>query len=126
MLCFQANIYCIILCKILKIKIIVRSNSSPSGWANNTLKNLIFKIFLNKADQVIVNSLEFKNELRKSFNLRAECIYNPLNTREIKIKSKENSKKIFSKKKILKIISVGRFVHQKDKVEIFFGLLKTV
>jgi len=29
--CFQANVYCVILCKFLNIKIIVRSNSSPSG-----------------------------------------------------------------------------------------------
>lgn len=32
---FQANIYCIILCKIFKIKIIVRSNSAPIGWSQN-------------------------------------------------------------------------------------------
>ena len=30
---FQANVYCIILCKILNIKIITRSNTSPDGWS---------------------------------------------------------------------------------------------
>ena len=35
---FQANIYCIILCKIFNIKIIVRSNSAPIGWTKNPLK----------------------------------------------------------------------------------------
>ena len=29
---FQANIYALVLCKLLNIKIIVRSNSSPLGW----------------------------------------------------------------------------------------------
>ena len=38
---FQANIYCIILCKIFNIKIIVRSNSAPIGWTKNLLKKNI-------------------------------------------------------------------------------------
>ena len=47
--CFQMEIFCIILCKILKIKIVIRPNSSPSGWSNNILKNAVFsKIFLVK------------------------------------------------------------------------------
>ena len=37
-LSFQANIYCILLSKIFNIKIITRSNSSPSGWSKNLLK----------------------------------------------------------------------------------------
>ena len=32
---FQANIYCIILCKLFRIKIISRSNSAPVGWSKN-------------------------------------------------------------------------------------------
>jgi len=43
--CFQANIYCIILCKLFKTKIIVRSNSSPSGWSKNLIKIFIYKKF---------------------------------------------------------------------------------
>ena len=35
---FQANIYCLILCKIFNIKIIVRSNSAPIGWSKSPLK----------------------------------------------------------------------------------------
>ena len=54
-LSFQANIYAIILAKIFNIKIISRSNSSPSGWSQNTLKKIIFKFFLKKADLTIVN-----------------------------------------------------------------------
>ena len=35
---FQANIYCIIICKLLSIKVIVRSNSAPFGWSKIHLK----------------------------------------------------------------------------------------
>ena len=115
-LCFQANIYCIILCKILDIKIITRSNSSPSGWSKNFLKNFIFKIMLNKADQVLVNSFEFKKQLKDRFNVKAKCIYNPLDVKEIKKKSKMGSPKIFNDSKSLKIINVGRIVDQKDQL----------
>ena len=40
---FQANIYCIIVCKLFSIKVIARSNSAPAGWSRNTLKRVIFK-----------------------------------------------------------------------------------
>ena len=43
---FQANIYCIIICKLLFIKIIVRSNSAPFGWSKNPFKRLLFKFFV--------------------------------------------------------------------------------
>ena len=42
------------------------------------------------ANKIIVNSLEFKVEYKKKFNIKTTCIYNPLNKNEI-IK---NSKKI--------------------------------
>ena len=38
---FQANIYCILLCKIFNVQVIVRSNSSPSGWYHNNFKKFI-------------------------------------------------------------------------------------
>ncbi len=115
-LCFQANVYCTILCKLLNIKIIVRSNSSPSGWSKNFLKNFIFKKVLNKADKVLVNSLQFKSQLKKKFNVNAQCIYNPLNINEIKKKSKKHSKKYFKNNNSLKIINIGRFTDQKDQI----------
>ena len=37
-LSFQANMYAILVCKLLNIKIISRSNSSPSGWSKNLAK----------------------------------------------------------------------------------------
>ena len=56
---FQANIYCIIICKLFGIKIITRSNSAPAGWSKNIFKKLIFKYFLNAADLVMANSQKF-------------------------------------------------------------------
>ena len=121
-LSFQANIYCIILCKVFRKKIIVRSNSSPSGWSNNYIKNSIFKIILNKADKILVNSFQFKLQLKKRFNVLAECIYNPLDKKNIIKKSKLKSIKIFNNKKKLKIINVGRFVDQKNQITLLKAL----
>ncbi len=115
---FQANIYCILICKILNVKIIVRSNSSPSGWYHNFLKKYFYKKIINLADTVIVNSLEFKKEMEKRFKIKTICIYNPLNTKEIIRKSKIKSRNIFfkNKKNYLKIINVGRLTLQKDQM----------
>ena len=113
---FQANIYCIILCKLFGVKIIVRSNSAPIGWSQNSFKKMIFRIFLNKADQVMVNSLEFKKALKKEFKINAKCIYNPLNKTEIIQKSKFKSKKYFKSKNKLRILNIGRFTEQKDQL----------
>ena len=121
-LCFQANIYCTILCKVFRRKIIIRSNSSPSGWSNNFLKNTIYKYMLKKPDQVLVNSLEFRKQLKKRFNVNADCIYNPLNKDEVIKKSRKKSLKIFRNKKGLKIINVGRFVDQKDQLTMLKAL----
>ena len=76
---FQANIYALILCKLFNVRIIVRSNSSPLGWTKNRIKTFIFKIFFKLADKIIVNSLEFKHQFDKKFNVNSLLIYNPLN-----------------------------------------------
>ena len=39
---FQANIYCIIICKLFSVKVISRSNSAPVGWSKNFIKKLFF------------------------------------------------------------------------------------
>ena len=80
---FQANIYCLILSKIYNFKTIIRSNSSPSGWSKNFIKNYIFKLFFKFAESIIVNSYEFRNELKRKFNINSRVIYNPLNLKEI-------------------------------------------
>ena len=115
---FQANVYAIILSKILRIKIITRSNSSSEGWSKNIIKKFLYKIFLNLSDQVIVNSHDFKKELDRKFKIKSYVIYNPLNKKNIKKKSKEKIKINFFKGNHLKLITIGRLVDQKDHLTI--------
>lgn len=86
---FQANLYCIILCKLLKRRVITRSNSSSEGWSKNPIKFFIYNKLLNLSDDIMVNSNDFKKEFIKKFKVKAQCIYNPLNKREIQKKSKK-------------------------------------
>ena len=58
--CFQGNILCILFCKIFGLRIVIRPNSSPSGWSNNYLKNVIFSRILKLSDNIVVNSNDFK------------------------------------------------------------------
>ena len=120
---FQANLYAILICKLLKIKIISRSNSSPSGWSKNIIKNLIYKVGLNLADILIEKNREFKNEMKKKCSVRAIQIYNPLNKLEIIRLSKKKVGNIFPKK-VLKIISVGRLVDQKSQITLLKAINK--
>ena len=125
---FQANIYCIIICKIFNIKVIVRSNSAPIGWTKNPLKKIIFKFFIQKADKIMVNSFEFKKDLKNEFNVNSICIYNPLDQKNIINKSKLHSKNFFKNKKNLKILNIGRFTEQKDQRTLIksLALIKSV
>ena len=113
---FQANIYCIIVCKLLSVRVIARSNTAPIGWSNNIIKRYIFKKVLNLSDEVLVNSIEFKKDLKKELGINSVCIYNPLNCKEIIKKSKKKSQKIFSNPNKLKILNIGRFTEQKDQL----------
>ena len=113
---FQANIYCILICKLFSIKIITRSNTAPVGWSKNPLKRLIFRIGLSLSDKVMVNSIQFKKILKKDLNVNSEVIYNPLNKKEIIKKSKKSSRKIFNSSSKLKILNIGRFTDQKDQL----------
>lgn len=119
--CFQANIYTILVCKIFRVKIIVRSNSAPVGWSQNLIKKKIFKIVLGLADKIIVNSNEFKKDLKKEFQVDSICIYNPLDKKRIINQSKKKIRKIFNEN-TLKIINVGRFVNQKDQLTLLRAL----
>lgn len=123
-LSFQANLYCILISKLFNTKIIVRSNSSPSGWSKNFIKRKLFKLILSLADTIIVNSNDFKKEFKKKFNLKTVMIYNPLNKNEIiKLSKKKVSFPFFDKSKNnLKLINIGRFTDQKDQLT----LLKSV
>jgi len=119
---FQANIYALIVAKFLNTKIITRSNSAPSGWSKNLIKNSFYKYFIKLADDVMVNSVEFKKSFEKKFKVTATCIYNPFNKNFIKKKLKKKKKIIFFKKSYLNIISVGRLTNQKDHIT----LLKSI
>ena len=113
---FQANIYSVIICKLLKKNIIIRSNSSPSGWNKNFFKNFVFKFFLKRSDEIIVNSKYFKFELDKKFQTRSKLILNPLNKSEILKMIKKKIKFDFFEKKYLNIINIARFTDQKDHI----------
>ena len=113
---FQANVYCILICKLFSIKVIARSNTAPIGWSRNIIKRYIFKKVLGLSNIVMVNSMQFKNDLKRDLNISAKCIYNPLNKSEIIKKSKEKSKKIFKSTNKLKIINIGRLTDQKDQL----------
>ena len=117
---FQANVYCVIICKLLNIKIIVRSNTSPLGWKHNLIKKKIYKFLMKKADIFLVNSLEFKKQIKDEYNLKAKCIFNPLNKNNIIKLSKDKGRNYFknSKKNSLRIINIGRLTDQKDQITI--------
>ncbi len=118
---FQANLYAIFLCKFFNTKVIARSNASPSGWSNNFFKKLIYKFGFNLADKIIVNSLQFKNEMKEKFSINPIHIYNPLNKKEILRSSKSRINEKFNKDS-LKIITVGRLVDQKDHITLLKAL----
>jgi glycosyltransferase involved in cell wall biosynthesis len=115
---FQANIYCLIIAKLFRIKIIVRSNTAPAGWNKNFLKKMIFKFFYTKADLVIVNSKYFQKQMKDELNINSQCIYNPLDSHLVRKKSKKKIKFKFFQSKTLNLINVGRLTCQKDQITI--------
>ena len=119
---FQANVYCCILSLLLRFNLITRSNSSPSGWNKNYFKNLIFKFLFKIPKKIIVNSVDFKKEIDKKFNINSKLIYNPLNINEIKRKSNSKLKLNFYKNAKIKAINIARFTDQKDHMT----LLKSI
>lgn len=121
-LSFQGHAYCVLLCKLFKVKVIIRSNTSPFGWSKNFIKKILYKFIYSLADEIIVNSLEFKKEMKREFNLNAKSIYNPLNFSKINKISKKKVKLNFFTKNTLNIINVARLNEQKDQIT----LLKSI
>ncbi len=113
---FQGNLFSILIGKILKVKILARANAAPSGWIFNSIKKKIFEVVYSYADIIVVNSLEFKKEFKKFFNLNSVCIYNPLDKKKIYRLSKQNNNYFKSDKNVLKIINIGRMVEQKNQI----------
>ena len=81
--CFQANMYCVFVCKLFGVKVILRSNSSPSGWSKSIIKKKFYRWGFSLANGIIVNSNHFKNQLKKKFGVNATNIYNPLDYKKI-------------------------------------------
>ena len=124
---FNSNLYAIILGIIFNCKVIIRSNTSPLSYSNNFFKKKIFKYILKFANKILVNSLEFKKQIKKEFNLNAKCIYNPLeDIKKINTKANKKIKFNFFKKNYLNIINIGRLVKQKDQLTLLkaINLLK--
>ena len=116
--------YCVFICKLLGAKVILRSNSSPEGWSKNIFKLKLYELGFKLADGIIVNSINFKKQLRTKFNVRATCIYNPVNKKDIIKLSKQKIRLNFFNKKTLNMISVARFEDQKDHVTLLKAMNK--
>ncbi len=86
---FQANIFATVIARIFKTKIITRSNSAPVGWSKNSFKNVLYRFLISLADDVMVNSIEFKKSFQNQFNIKPTCIYNPFDKSFIKKKLKK-------------------------------------
>lgn len=116
-LSFQANLYAIIAAKIKNYKIVIRLNTSTEKYIKNSFLNFFFKIFYSLADQLIVNSIDFKKEIKKNFNLNAEYVNNLIDYKSIILKSKiKVGINYFSNFKGIKLVSVGRLVDQKNHI----------
>ena len=63
---FQANVYAILFAKLFKKKLLLEQMLHHMDGSMVTRK--YYKIFYKRADKVIVNSNEFRNEFKKPFN----------------------------------------------------------
>ena len=115
---FQANIYAILVARLLNTKIVIRSNTSPQGWAHNYFKNIIYSNIIKLTNGIIVNSLEFKKQFYKFYKFKVNCIYNPFDKNFVKKQLKEKININFYKKDYLNILTVGRLTDQKDHLTI--------
>lgn len=118
-LSFQSNVSAVILSKLFNLKIIIRLNTSINKYINNSVKKLFYKIIYSMSDVIIVNSLEFKKDLKKTLKLNCVKIFNP-----IKIKNFNKTKKIdyFKNFNGIKILSIGRLTDQKNHITILKSL----
>ena len=107
----QSNFFSIIFSKVINAKVIIRLNTSPEKYISNTYKRFFFKFLYGLADEIIVNSYDFKKKLYKNFYLNSKLI---LNT--IKIYKKKKKIGFFKNFKELKIISIGRLTNQKNQI----------
>ena len=86
-LSLQSNFFSIISSKVISAKIIIRLNTSPEKYITNIYKKILFKLLYNLADEIIVNSYDFKKNLHKNFYLNSKVILNPIKNRQDKKKN---------------------------------------
>ena len=113
---FQANLFSIIISKILRFKIILRLNTSPNKYINSYIKKFLFKKIYKLADEIIVNSKQFKRLLKNELKVNSNFIYNPISDN---FKIKKSIKKLNQE---LKILNIGRLTDQKDQITLLRAL----
>ena len=113
---FQQNLFALIISKIFSVDLIIRLNTSPNKYISNYFQKIIFQTIYKLANEIIVNSKDFKKNLKKKLNVKSSYIYNPIITNE---KFKKKRKKI---NKHLKILNIGRLTHQKDQMTLLRSL----
>ena len=118
-LSFQSNVFAILLAKFFNLKIIIRLNTSTDKYINNHIKRIFFRIIYTMSDEIIVNSLEFKKNLKKVLKLNSIQIFNPIKIKNINKKLKIDYFKNF---KGIKMLSIGRLTDQKDQITILKSL----
>ena len=116
-LSFQSNILAIISSKILNSKIIIRLNTSIQKYINGYFSELFYRFFYNLADEIVVNSIFFKKELKRNLKLNSKLIYNLYKPNNI-----NKTLDYFKNYKGLKIINIGRLTDQKDQITLLKSL----
>ena len=120
---YESNIFAIIVAKLLRVPVMIRSNASPTGYLENFLKIHIFKFFFKLADIILVNSSEFKTQIDKILNIKSKIIYNSIIEKSKKKKlSSQKIKEYKIDKNCYKIVVIGRLVEQKDQITILKAL----
>ena len=119
---FQSNIFSLIVSKLMFWPIIIRLNTSPEKYANNLLKLFFFKYLYKLSDEIVVNSHDFKKNLKRIFNLNSFVILNPF--KKTKIKNKQVQ--FFKNFKGLRIINIARLTDQKDHITLLKSINKVV
>jgi glycosyltransferase involved in cell wall biosynthesis len=113
---FQQNLFAAIISKIFSLNLIIRLNTSPNKYISTYCKKIIFKVIYKSADEIIVNSIDFKKNLKKKLNVKSSYIYNPIITNE---QYKKKTKRV---NKDLKILNIGRLTDQKDHMTLLKSL----
>ena len=68
---FQNNILAILVAKLTFNKIVVRLNTSPKKYINNSISKIFFKIIYKFSDNMICNSIEFSKQIKRYFNIKS-------------------------------------------------------